>query len=92
MEGRAASVRGAAAGVLGGGLGAGERGRGGQAALLLGQRNWPRGFYSALPLHGSGRDTATPRSVARQSPATSPVTIPVVVTSARCRATMHGAT
>ena len=70
---------------------AGERGHGGQMALLLGQRDWQRGFYSALPRHGSGRGTAAPRSVARQSPAPSPVAIPVVATSARCRATMHGA-
>jgi len=30
-------------------------------------------FYSALPRHGSGRGTAAPRSVARQSPVTSAV-------------------
>ena len=46
---------------------AGERGHGGQMALLLGQRDWQRGFYSALPRHGSGHGSAAPRSVARQA-------------------------
>jgi len=74
------------------GRGVGGRGHGGQTALLLGQRDWKRGFYSALPRHGSGCGTIAPRSVARQSPAMSPVAIPVVTTSACCRATMHDAT
>ena len=59
--------------------GAGEGGRGGTALLCLSwnadcsgkrQRRW---LYRALPRHGSGRGTAAPRSVARQSLATSAV-------------------
>ena len=54
--------------------GAGGRGHGRLAALLLGQRDWPWWrLYPTLPRHGSGRGTTAPRSVARQSPATSAV-------------------
>ena len=67
----------AAAGRL---AGAGERGRGRQAALLrclengnCSARGPRRRLYPALPRHGSGRGTAAPRSVARQSLATSAV-------------------
>ena len=66
MEGRAAAVRGAAAGVLGDGR-ARERRLGGLAARAAGL---VVGLYPALPRHGSGRGTAAPKSVARQSPAT----------------------
>ena len=69
MEGRAASVRGAAAGVLGDGR-ARERRLGGLAARAAGLT---AGLYPALSRHGSGCGTAAPRSVARQSPATSAV-------------------
>ena len=58
-------------------------GAGGQAALLrcsgnggcsaTGGRRTQWGFYSALSRHGSGHVSAAPRSVARQSPATSSV-------------------
>jgi len=81
--------------------GAVGRGRGGQAALLrclgnsgcsaTGGRGTRRGFYSALPRHGSGRGTAAPRSVARQALPRQRSTIPVATMSALCRATMHGA-
>jgi len=83
--------------------GAGGRGRGqtlaradaGVAAvgraLLLGQRDWSWGFYLPLPHHGSWRGTATPRLVARQALPRHRSSIPVVATSAHCRATMHGA-
>ena len=67
MEGRATVVRGAAAGVLGDGR-ARERRLGGLAARTAGL---VAGLYPALPRHGSGRGTDAPRSVARQSPATS---------------------
>ena len=50
-----------------------------------------RDIYLALPHHAPWRGTAAPRSVARQSPATSTIAILVAATSARCRATMHGA-
>ena len=71
MEGRAATVRGAPAGVLGDGR---ERDR--RLGRFVGQRDWPRRrIYPALPRHGSGRGTAAPRSVARQSPATSAVSV-----------------
>ena len=67
MEGRAVAVRGAAADVLGDGR-ARERRLGGLAARAAGLI---AGLYLALPRHGSGRGTAAPRSVARQSPAMS---------------------
>ena len=44
-----------------------------------------------LPRHAPWRGTATPRSVARQARPRQRSAIPVAVTSARCRATMHGA-
>ena len=69
MEGQAAAVNGAAAGVLGDRR-ARERRLGGFAARTAGLA---AGLYPALPRHGSGRGTAAPRSVARQSPATSAV-------------------
>ena len=60
--------------------GAGEGGRGGKAALLRFSRNDDcsgkrprRWLYPALRRHGSGRGTAAPRSVARQSLAMSAV-------------------
>ena len=60
--------------------GEGEGGRGGNAALLRFSRNGDcsgkrprRWLYPALPGHGSGRGTAAPRSLARQSFATSAV-------------------
>ena len=59
MEGWAAAVRGAAAGVLGDGR---ERRLGRFAARAAGLA---AGLYPALPRHGSGRGTAAPRSVAR---------------------------
>ena len=57
-----------------------------------GGRDWPQGFYSALPRHGSGRGSAAPRLVARQALPRQRSAIPVVATSALCRATIHGAT
>ena len=69
MEGWAAAVRGAAAGVLGDGR-ARERRLGGFAARAAGLA---AGLYPALPRHGLGRGTAAPRSVARQSLSTSAV-------------------
>ena len=69
MEGQAAAVCGVAAGVLGDGR-EWERRLGGLAARAAGLAI---GLYPALPRHGSGRGTAAPRSVARQSPATSAV-------------------
>ena len=63
---------------------AGEQGCGRAGGLA-------RDIYLALPCHAPWRGSAAPRSVARQSPATSTIAIPVVATSALCRATMHGA-
>ena len=51
-----------------------------------------RDIYLAQPRHAPWRGTAAPRSVARQSPATSTIANSVAATSALCRATMHGAT
>ena len=50
-----------------------------------------RGIYMVLPRHGSGRDTATPRSVARQELPCQRSPRSALATSALCRATMHGA-
>ena len=48
-----------------------------------------RVIYLALPRHGSERDTATPRSVARQELPRQRSPKPVVATSDLCCATMH---
>ena len=72
------------------------------ARVLRGRGHWrqaggqgacgrARGIYSALPRHGSGRGTAAPRSVVRQQLPRQRSPKPVVATSVRCRATMHGA-
>ena len=50
-----------------------------------------REVYLVLPRHGTGRDTAAPRSVARQDLPRQRSPNPVVATSARCRAIMHDA-
>ena len=69
MEGWVAAIRGAAAGVLGDGR-AREQRLGGFTAQAAGLS---AGLYPALSRHGSGRGTAAPRSVARQSLAMSAV-------------------
>ena len=63
MEGKGGREA-ATEGRAGGGRG-GQARAGGLAARAAG--DWPRGFYSVLPRHGSGRGTAAPRSVARQA-------------------------
>ena len=57
--------------------------------MLLGQAGLAAGFYSALPRHGSRRVTVAPRSMERQALPRQRSAIPVVATSALCRATMH---
>jgi len=58
------------------------RGTDAYAALLLGQRDWRRWLYPALPRHGSGRGRAFPRQRSA---------VMVAATSGLCRAAMHGA-
>ena len=91
----------AGAGRRGGGRRFGAGGRNGQAALLRCSGNGGcsatsgrgRGgrFYSALSRHGLGRDSAAPRSVARQALPRQRSATPVPTMSVLCRGTMHDA-
>ena len=81
MEGRAAAVRGAAAGVLGD-----WRARERCVALLLGQWDWPRGYTRLCRATDQGAALPRGRALPRQRSA-----FLVAATSDLCRATMHGA-